>query len=230
MSKKKKKEPPTKVPMFPTNNDDAIPRVSMLEAHPDYARLVGCIVAEWTSIEYTMTWLITSSMERHGRIIQAMVYAVAAGGARLAMMEAGLRAIIPVRPGDTTLDELFAEADRLLKRRNHFAHIHYARNAKWDGVRTMKLKHLETDHPEASKELPLKELADLFQRMKNFNVAVGGLIQQVRLADLLEGPPPTKPDIGAMPDEVPERTHIREFQQPQAPPPPSEASPPTDIS
>jgi hypothetical protein len=206
--------------------DDVMPGPSMLENFPDYAQLVGCIIAEWSAIELTMTWLVSFSMKEHGLIIQPMVYAVASSRSRLAMMEAALHKIVPVRDGDTTLDEIFSEASDLLDERNGYGHAHYARSASGALV-MMKLKHLGTNHPQGAWEPKLDELKNVFHRMKRLKTHVAGLAAMVlgvydeQVVALPLEPQPTIAPPGDAPYDRTGKTQRPTIQQRKARRPPS---------
>src|SRR5262245_17223597 len=79
--------------MFPRSEDDR-PN-SPLEEFPEHAQLISYIIAEWSQIEHKLAIWLGLRLSADNQIIAPMVFALETSRARLDLIAAGLRHLMP---------------------------------------------------------------------------------------------------------------------------------------
>lgn len=96
--------------------------MNAIRLFPEHARLLGCIVAETSSIEFALVNLLARSLNTTEDIIFPMVYAIASTRARLDAMAAVFTRVVKGEARLEEIREMLKEADTLLRLRNNYAH------------------------------------------------------------------------------------------------------------
>ena len=139
----------------------AIP-TAIIEDYPEHARMIGCIVAEWSQIEYRIIFWLSLSLGANNTMIMPMIYAIEASRARLDATSAAFLEVVKEEPARSELVAILEEAKSLLNQRNKFAHALYGISASGE----LAILRLRTDD---AGDLPLYDLKHQFGRMKELS-------------------------------------------------------------
>lgn len=141
---------------------------TVMDKFPEHARLIGCIVAEWTQVEHKMVVLLCSMMQGDdSKAARAMLYALSTSLGRVQLIQAALAEL----SGDSeaaraTIKEISDEATYQLGKRNDLAHALFG--VTDDG----KLGTFSYRRRKAT-EVKLDELEALYARMQTFSHKLG---------------------------------------------------------
>lgn len=97
----------------------------MLEHFPEHARIIGCLIAEWTHVEYRLILMLALASHAPNDVVMPMLYAVQSSKGRLEAMQAAYLRIIPDEPRRTQIMEVLDRARSLLTMRDKYAHALY---------------------------------------------------------------------------------------------------------
>src|SRR5262245_29794224 len=104
---------------------------TFLEDYPEHARLIGCLIAEWTAIEYKLMWLASFRMGVNARVVQPMIYGIDSSNARLESLRGAFMAIHNKSEAmRSEMEATLSESKQLLTQRNKYAHAIYGENTK----------------------------------------------------------------------------------------------------
>jgi hypothetical protein len=190
------------------------PVTGLLEEFPEHAKLIAYIVSEWTALEHKLA-LLTMFAANHAPerfAIRSMIYAIESSKARLDAMHAAMLSLAQSEGIQVSaLSTMFDGARQLLTQRNRYAHAMYGKNGSTGELIRIDLKSDE------SVEVPLYDLEQQFQRMRNHSNAVGSVVagvfahiekRRTERAQSQDEPqsPPNSDDvhIGPLPQERPE--------------------------
>lgn len=172
---------------FPANETSYGP--SPLEAYPEHAMYIAYIIAEWSQIEYKLAMWLALRLSTDKHIVLPMVYRLETSRARLDMMAAGLRELLPDHNEVSgKFEKLLGDASGALNLRNKYAHAHYGPDNDSGELAIAgmgKKKHVN---------VPLHELKSHFAQMQQTSHTLG-LILAAELELPLLGPdkPETMP-------------------------------------
>jgi hypothetical protein len=95
-----------------------------LSAHPDHARYVACIIAQWNAIEDVATGLLSTFLGAD-LFTAAQIFAGVASGRRLELLTVAGRRFLAEQPLREEFDKLMADLGERLASRNDYAHALY---------------------------------------------------------------------------------------------------------
>ena len=188
---------------------------NILDDFPEHARLIGCILAEWTQAEHKLVVALGAFIPGRGAYaIRSMLYTLTTSRPRLQLIQAGLAEITSPSPETkAALQDIAEEAEALLHLRNDLAHALFARATK-NRLATFSYKRGQ------STVVTVEQLKETYGRMTRFSRRAGDLlhnalaIRQMRRAGV---PPFVVQQIGRLGSE-----RAQTDPPPQEPPAPSE--------
>lgn len=170
---------------------------SVLDAFPEHAKLIACLLAEYSALEHKLATMVAWSMGNRKGVAIPMIYAVESSRARLEAMRAALIVLMKQYAPDTvaSFNGLFDAARGLLMQRNKYAHALFGKNTK-----TGELMRIDPANYEAT-EVPLHDIQHQLDRMKEHSFQVGKLLEPV-LAKVREQRRASAPPDHALQDEL----------------------------
>lgn len=159
---------------------EAIHDPALVEQFPDHMRVIGCLIAEWSHVEYKLVVLLSLAAKVDLRAMQTMLYAVESSRARLSV----IRAMFTYLKDDVRRTEaldLLDEAGSLLQQRNKYAHALYGESGSGE-IAIVGVKD------RTGVDMPLHDITHQFTRMKALSFRVGRMLS--RVAGRYEEPPP----------------------------------------
>jgi hypothetical protein len=158
---------------------------NVLEAYPEHAQLIRCIVAGWSQLEMRLVVWLQALFSSDAPALEPMIYAIESSRARIDAMQSAFEQLMPADqlPHVRTL---LRSAAKLLTVRNKYAHALYVVT-----LNTRELAILKRGGQSGFTRLPLSELTHQLQRMKEVSHAIG----LASFAATQESPPePPAPD------------------------------------
>jgi hypothetical protein len=168
-----KKSPPR--PRKPSGPDvlvsmpTTIDGMFIMDRFPEEARLIGCIVGEWTQIEHRLVMLLSLTANDPRDPFRPMLYSITGSLARLHAIQAGLIALMLGNPEhEQTCRELAAEAERLLEKRNKIAHALFGFTEQGNHFAIVK-----PGSQVRTQAVSFAHLNETYERMKKFSCRLG---------------------------------------------------------
>lgn len=164
-----------------------------LDAFPEHAKLIACLIAEYSAMEHKLATMVAWSMGNRKDVVLPMIYAVDSSRARLEAMRAALIVLMEQRAPDTVprFNALFDTARALLTQRNKFAHALFGKNTK-----TGELMRIDPSNYDST-EVPLHDIQHQLNRMKDHSFQVGQmlepLLEKLRAQRQASAPPAPAP-------------------------------------
>lgn len=150
---------------------------SVLYRHPEHARLIGELIAQWSEVEMRLSFFLTLWVD--SPIIRPMVYAIESSGARIEAMRAAMLSLEHENTeAQEEINELMDDVKQLLRQRNKYAHSYYR------GMRDGTLDMVSLKDHTATK-LPLHDIKHQCRAMRRMVLRVQQLIE----ARLVTRPP-----------------------------------------
>jgi hypothetical protein len=151
-------------------------RGTALERFPEHARLIGCIIAEWTVIESELISLLAVMSEVQRDVVSGMLTAIQSSSARLTAMEVGFARLLGSRPEASELAALLKETRGLLLQRDRYAHALFAWRQPDESTPEILVVIGRGSRP--GYDLPLHDLEHQFKRFKSVGGRVGTMVHE----------------------------------------------------
>lgn len=159
-----------------------------LELFPEEARLIGLIVATWSTIEYEMVSWLTFRHGVNDDVLRRALFAIQSSSGRLAAMKAAFSAIIRDPEERKLVDDVLKEASSLLGVRDKYAHGLYSYGGP-DGTGDFGLQ-ISRESKGKTHPLPAHDLTHELQRMNKHLLRIQKLCAQAAIRQARRAAPP----------------------------------------
>jgi hypothetical protein len=158
---------------------------SALELFPEHAKLIGLIIGEAAAVEQGLVTLLALTLRADANVVYPMLYATTSSKGRLDAMRAAFRQLLAGTAALEAIEEILDKADRLLHKRNEYAHAHFAVSEDKALLMLLRLKHVGTDNP-VGRPLAISELRDVYGRKREITHGVGFVATVKLLAHMVK--------------------------------------------